>query len=63
MVDLNQLATKLIQNIFKNLANKIEKNVIINNPAPISSQAKSNPINPIPINKNIKFSKINDKLW
>lgn len=52
-----------MKNTLKNLAKRIEKNVITNKPAPISFHDKSNPINPIPINKNIKFSNINDRLW
>lgn len=40
----------------------MEKNVIINNPAPISCQAKSKPIKPIPMNKKIKFSKVDERL-
>jgi hypothetical protein len=45
-----------------NLAISIERNVMMNNPAPISYQAKSKPIKPIPINKKIKFSNVDDTL-
>lgn len=49
--------------IFAYLAKEIAKNTQINNPIPISLQARSNPTTPIPMNKNTRFSKLYAIVW